>query len=189
MNGIQKIAAERTRQIQDENWTPEHDDAHQNGELAEAAAVYAKYATPAKFPTAVRLAAAGSAPPEWPWEPKWFKPTSREDMIIKSGALNAAELDRLERCRILDTSIDDAPPPATRATCPLSVNPVIMDRIKDMGVTKVVAVTKYGNGYILAEDGPHHKLGSVIYRNNDMTQQEREALAEEVNKLLARPNA
>ncbi len=104
MNGIQKIAAERTRQIEDEKWTPEHDDAHRDGELAEAAAVYAKYATPAKFPTAKRLAAAGSAPSEWPWEPKWFKPTSPSDMIVKAGALNAAELDRLERCRaILDS--------------------------------------------------------------------------------------
>lgn len=34
---IAEIAAERKRQIEAEGWTPEHDDAHDKGELARAA--------------------------------------------------------------------------------------------------------------------------------------------------------
>lgn len=36
MTGIERIAAERRRQIGEEGWTPEHDAQHVNGELAEA---------------------------------------------------------------------------------------------------------------------------------------------------------
>lgn len=39
--GIELIAEERERQITKEGWTPEHDAEHKNGELANAAAVYA----------------------------------------------------------------------------------------------------------------------------------------------------
>lgn len=41
MNGAELIAAERRRQIEQEGWTPEHDDQHSGGELATAGAVYA----------------------------------------------------------------------------------------------------------------------------------------------------
>lgn len=34
--GIEAIAAERQRQIEKEGWTPEHDDTHGAGEMAEA---------------------------------------------------------------------------------------------------------------------------------------------------------
>lgn len=37
-SGIDLIAAERQRQIEEEGWTPDHDDQHTNGELALAAA-------------------------------------------------------------------------------------------------------------------------------------------------------
>ena len=40
-SGIERIAAERQRQIEQEGWTAEHDDGHVNGELAMAAALYA----------------------------------------------------------------------------------------------------------------------------------------------------
>ena len=40
MNGVQLIAAERTRQVADEGWTPEHDDIHDIGELLSAAVCY-----------------------------------------------------------------------------------------------------------------------------------------------------
>lgn len=35
------VLAERARQIAVEGWTPDHDDAHAKGELAQAAACYA----------------------------------------------------------------------------------------------------------------------------------------------------
>jgi hypothetical protein len=44
-NGIELIADERTRQISEEGWTPEHDDGHDEGELSAAASVYAEIAS------------------------------------------------------------------------------------------------------------------------------------------------
>jgi len=41
MTGIDIIAAERKRQVEVKGYTPEHDDAHDLGELALAAALYA----------------------------------------------------------------------------------------------------------------------------------------------------
>ena len=43
-SGIEAIAAERQRQIEAEGWTPGHDDTHDRGELARAAACYALHA-------------------------------------------------------------------------------------------------------------------------------------------------
>ena len=39
--GIEIIAAERQRQIEQEGWTPEHDAEHVNDEMALAASAYA----------------------------------------------------------------------------------------------------------------------------------------------------
>lgn len=41
MTGIERIAKERKRQTDKLGWSPEHDDAHDGGELAMAAACYA----------------------------------------------------------------------------------------------------------------------------------------------------
>ena len=41
MNGIERIAKERQRQVSVEGWTPQHDDEHKDGEMAIAAACYA----------------------------------------------------------------------------------------------------------------------------------------------------
>lgn len=82
------VLAERQRQIEKEGWTPEHDDEHSNGELADAAACYAgtlssRWVTP---------------PTGWPWGEKWWKPsTDRRRMLIKAGALILAEIERLNR--------------------------------------------------------------------------------------------
>jgi hypothetical protein len=87
-HGSEAITVERDRQITKEGWTPEHDDQHEGGELAEAAACYALVST---FPP--NLAASG--PPEgWPWDPEWWKPASPIRMLEKAGALIAAEIDR-----------------------------------------------------------------------------------------------
>jgi hypothetical protein len=40
--GVNRIAAERQRQVDDEGWTPEHDDTHTQGELAGMASWYAQ---------------------------------------------------------------------------------------------------------------------------------------------------
>lgn len=87
------VLAERQRQRDVEGWTPEHDDTHTAGELAQAAAAYAFYCTEAENgqPTAVEL---------WPtnWSEDWWKASddSRRN-LVKAGALILAEIERLDR--------------------------------------------------------------------------------------------
>jgi len=83
------IRAERYRQIQDEGWTPAHDDEHELGEMAVAAACYAKNSTENysyNFP-----------PDDWPWEFKWWKQKDPRQDLIRAAALIVAEIERLDR--------------------------------------------------------------------------------------------
>lgn len=117
MNGNELIAAERQRQIEVEGWTSEHDDEHEQFELTKAAMCYAS-----------RAALMGLCvwqdriPNDWPetWSKTWWKPEpkpiksqspmiERVDairMLVKSGALIVAEIDRLLR---VDTTLVDGP--------------------------------------------------------------------------------
>lgn len=87
------IAQERRRQMSEEGWTPEHDDAHDEGELARAAACYA---LPSRFR---RGGIVISGTYVWPWANHWWKPTpdDRVRELVKAGALIAAEIDRIQR--------------------------------------------------------------------------------------------
>lgn len=90
-SGVALIADERLRQIKVEGWTPEHDDAHEDGELADAASCYA-YVSNYEHPEGVRV------PEDWPWDRKWWKPSANPIRnLVKAGALIAAEIDRLQR--------------------------------------------------------------------------------------------
>jgi hypothetical protein len=91
-SALEDIAAERARQISVEGWTPDHDDAHNRGELARAAACYALSAS-------LRDAARASKwwPSLWPWSQSWWKPTNRRRDLVKAGALLLAEIERLDR--------------------------------------------------------------------------------------------
>jgi hypothetical protein len=82
VTGAERIAAERQRQIDAEGYDAAHDDAHDNGDIAEAALAY------------LTCSAA-----YWPWEPSLFKREGRVRDLEKSGALIAAEIDRLLRAR------------------------------------------------------------------------------------------
>lgn len=98
MSGIALIDAERSRQMVVEGWSPEHDNQHRNGELAEAAAAYADLAayqaSTADNPTPLDL----RRPMGWPFEAAWWKPsTDPVRNLEKAGALIAAEIDRLQR--------------------------------------------------------------------------------------------
>lgn len=92
MNGIESIAAERRRQIEVEGWTPEHDDEHDSGELAAAAACYTVAAIDPEGITPL-----DQLPIPWPWAPEWYKPANPRGALVKAGALIAAEIDRLDR--------------------------------------------------------------------------------------------
>lgn len=95
MGAIEEIAAERQRQIDEEGWTPEHDDEHDSGELALAAACYARSAA---NPGLYHLA---NVPTGWPWDRDWWKPgpNSRRE-LVKAAALLVAEIERLDRAKV-----------------------------------------------------------------------------------------
>ena len=91
------VLDERQRQIEQEGWTPEHDDQHDKGQLAEAASCYAD--------ASVYAGLYGQAPPnpsdDWPWDWCWWKPADRRRMLVKAGALILAEIERLDRVEAL----------------------------------------------------------------------------------------
>ena len=84
------VLAERQRQISAEGWTPEHDDQHVDGEMAQASGCYALNAAGWKT-EALRGC--------WPikWMAAWFKPTTPRRDLVKAGALIIAEIERLDR--------------------------------------------------------------------------------------------
>ena len=96
--GIELIADERARQLSVEGWTPEHDDEHTRGEMAAAAACYAKLAQMLEIGDWPFEVAADVATRSWPWSREWWKPSRDIDRNLeKAGALIAAELDRRQR--------------------------------------------------------------------------------------------
>lgn len=115
------VIAERLRQQEKEGWTPEHDDEHKDGELAQAAAVYA-------HPFEIRLAdrrdeyERGTNPwpwydqadvsggrgdcPSWGWKPAWLKRTDRRRDLVKAAALIIAEIERIDRAALAATATE-----------------------------------------------------------------------------------
>ncbi len=93
MDGLaaQDVLLERARQISAEGWLPQHDDTHDRGELADAAACYAILA--GKGATATEF----DQPGWWPWHWTWWKSTTRRRDLVKAGALIIAEIERLDR--------------------------------------------------------------------------------------------
>lgn len=87
------VLAERRRQISAEGWTPEHDDAHDKGEMAQAAGCYALNAAGWKT-EALRGC--------WPlsWRAAWFKPANPRRDLVKAAALILAEIERLDRAAL-----------------------------------------------------------------------------------------
>ena len=90
---LMAMLEERMRQVSVEGWTPEHDDEHRSGGLADAAACYALHG--------------GGLPQElcldhWPWDMSWWKPSSKMRDLEKAGALLIAECERLQRAEQAD---------------------------------------------------------------------------------------
>lgn len=91
--GIELIAKERQRQMDEEGWSPAHDSLHKQDELARAAATYA-------LPPRFRALNGNGKPPHWPFSLSWWKPTAgtkegRIRELVKAGSLIAADIDRL----------------------------------------------------------------------------------------------
>jgi hypothetical protein len=104
-HALRDVAAERERQRSVEGWTPEHDDKYDPGELATAATCYVLNA-------ACVLSPANGTPMEmdedqhgglsldgiwWPWDRRWWKPSTPRRDLVKAGALILAEIERLDR--------------------------------------------------------------------------------------------
>ena len=84
------VLAERRRQIEAEGWTPDHDDRHSAGAMADAAACYAMFrGTDAALPEGYYEL--------WPWDREWWKPSGRRRNLVKAAALLLAEIERLDR--------------------------------------------------------------------------------------------
>lgn len=96
MSGIERIVAERQRQIQTEGYSLEHDTRYVNLELIRAASCYVEYATGLQMGIP-REALTKFVFPRWPWAARYFKPSEDPARNIeKAGALLAAEIDRLD---------------------------------------------------------------------------------------------
>lgn len=89
--GVSMIAQERLRQVSEEGWTAEHDDDHENGELALAAICYA---TPPD--EVIRRENGAYFVDPWPWDEEYDKRGEDSELrcLVKAGALIAAEIDR-----------------------------------------------------------------------------------------------
>lgn len=94
MSGIERIDAERKRQVEEEGWSYDNDDKYTQDELVSAGDAY------------LRFSKAGSGqevPKFWPWEASWWKPSDDEVRNLeKAGALYQADLERIARNRIKD---------------------------------------------------------------------------------------
>ena len=112
-SGIELIAKERKRQIEEEGWTEEHDDEHVYGELAMAACCYA---APDAIYKKYECRSQVKFDDPWPWDirfdkrhrcqasdrgvmarPEEYTSEERLNLLVKAGALIAAEIDRLQR--------------------------------------------------------------------------------------------
>lgn len=100
---IAEINAERVRQTEKEGWTLEHDDEHEDGSLAAAAACYAH---PKRIFIAEEVVGRGYKPYDryedaWPesWADQWWKPKGRRRNLVRAAALIVAEIERLDRAK------------------------------------------------------------------------------------------
>lgn len=110
---IADVRAERVRQMHVEGWTEAHDDQHDDGQMALAAAAYILTREPRTeyklFPVMQRVDVRSaedpthhhvgnvSAPKIWPWYGQWWKPKDRRRDLVRAAALIVAEIERLDR--------------------------------------------------------------------------------------------
>lgn len=95
---ILEINRERIRQRRAERYTYAHDDEHDRGELAAAAAYYAMFSHYLLWPCSIEsgmiLDAADAC---WPFRPEQRNPKEVRNNLIRAGALIVAEIERLDR--------------------------------------------------------------------------------------------
>ena len=85
------VVSERRRQIEVEDWTPQHDDEYVSGELVAAAGAYALEATFGGRARNVWFARL------WPWHVEWWKPKDQRRDLVRAAALIIADIERIDR--------------------------------------------------------------------------------------------
>ncbi|EIU5571413.1 TPA: hypothetical protein ACHP3Q_001518 [Pseudomonas aeruginosa] len=100
------VQAERRRQVEAEGWTPQHDDEHADGQMAQAAGCYALHAggVGTDWPDGRQNGSALF----WPWDKDWWKPTTPRRDLVKACALALAEIERLDRAAATQGGPSDA---------------------------------------------------------------------------------
>jgi hypothetical protein len=93
------VLAERNRQIEMEGWTRDHDDEHDTGQLAAAAAAYALEAS-LLFPDVRTDEHQRLIQRIWPWDSQWWKPKDKRRNLVRAAALALAEIERLDRASL-----------------------------------------------------------------------------------------
>lgn len=99
---IQEIADERLRQMQVEGYSSRSDDYHSQGQMAGAAACYAKH-TNARgwvFKSNPEDYQCEPASGSWPWDEQHWKPKSPREDLVRAAALIVAEIERLDRLSV-----------------------------------------------------------------------------------------
>jgi hypothetical protein len=91
------VFSERQRQVEQERWNLQHDDEHEDGELAKAAACYAYESTRTNYQRETDI---GNPPPLWPWDKEWWKPKTPRRDLVRAAALVIAEIERLDRASV-----------------------------------------------------------------------------------------
>jgi len=152
------VIAERRRQIEQEGYAPENDDAHAGGEIAAYAAFYA-------MPPAVRelradgydFSTLGEAVLPRDWTPP--KTGDRRRELVKAGALILAEIERMDREArpavpdAVDAALTDAIVHGTgafRVHGDGSTEHVDLQRNEGMDVRDVTVTDPYRNGVQLS---------------------------------------
>jgi len=90
---LELVKAERLKQINKHGYTPEHDDEHTDGSIADAAACYAATTDPYEKGHFGKFRAL------WRWDFNYYKKEekTRKDQIITACSMLMAEWERLER--------------------------------------------------------------------------------------------
>lgn len=97
MTGVDRIRAERQRQLEVKGYSTEHDAEHGPEELLQAAIAYTLGSEPWALITGRRKAVPGTLT-WWPWKPDQLHltPADRRRELAKAGALIAAAIDVLD---------------------------------------------------------------------------------------------
>lgn len=93
---IQDVIDERQRQQWGEKFSTDHDDQHNDGELAAAGAAYAINAADQMHPYS-QGDGGNEQPVFWPWAVEWWKPKNPRRDLVRAAALIIAEIEKIDR--------------------------------------------------------------------------------------------